>query len=134
MKNQLLARLRLSVLFVCLIACLSAVASALADSTLLLNDVRTIATAGISKPLEFQFDITAPGTYAVTLSDIGAQQTPAAPLASVNMALADTKSLVGTPLTTAGTLQFTARPPAATACMLSERRGRFLVLAPLPSK
>jgi len=108
LKNQLLARSRLSVLLVCLVACLLPLRSALADSTLLLNDVRTIATAGIGKPLEFQFDITAPGTYAVTLSDIGAQQTPAAPLASVKMALADTKELVGTPLTAAGTLQFTA--------------------------
>lgn len=106
--NQLLARWRLSVLFCCVVACLLPLRSALADTTFLLNDVRTIATAGTSKPLEFQFDITAPGTYAVTLSDIGAQQTPAAPLASVKMALADTKALVGTPLTAAGTLQFTA--------------------------
>ncbi len=70
--------------------------------------MRTIATAGVAAPLEFQFDISDPGTYAVTLSDLGAQATPAAPLASVKMALADTKALVGTPLTAAGTLQFTA--------------------------
>jgi hypothetical protein len=106
LKNLLLARSRL--LFVCLVACLLPLRSALADTTLLLNDVRTIATGSISKPLEFQFDITAKGTYAVTLTDLGAQQTPAAPLASVKMALADTKGLVGTPLTAAGTLQFTA--------------------------
>ena len=107
MKNLLLARLRL--LFVCLVAYLLPQHAALAaDSTLLLNDVRTIATAGVPAPLEYQFDISDPGTYVVTLSDLGALQTPAAPLASVKMALADTKALVGTPLTAPGTLQFTA--------------------------
>lgn len=111
MKNLLLARPRL--LLVCLVACLFPLRAALADTTPLLNEVRTIATGGVAAPLEFQFDILDPGTYAVTLSDLGAQQTPSAPLASLKLALADTRALVGTPLTAAGTLQFTAAAPGS---------------------
>jgi hypothetical protein len=79
----------------------------------LLDDVRTIAASGSPAAAEHDFDITVPGTYTVQLTDLGALLTPAAPLASVTLALTSADALVGTPLVGAGTLQFTAANPGS---------------------
>ncbi len=74
----------------------------------LLSEVHTIAAASTGVPKEFSFHISGAGTYQVTLTDLGALLTPAAPLASVKMALTSGSTLVGAPITGAGTLTFTA--------------------------
>ncbi|HUL19420.1 MAG TPA: hypothetical protein VLV29_09160 [Steroidobacteraceae bacterium] len=75
------------------------------------TDVHTIASASTAVPVEEQFDIANAGTYQVTLTDLGALETPAAPLAAVKLAITKGTQLVGTPLIGPGTLQFTATSP-----------------------
>ena len=74
----------------------------------LLDDVHTVATSAVAVPVEHDVTIAAAGTYQVQLTDLGAQLTPAAPLASVKLAITGGDALVGTPLVGAGTVQFTA--------------------------
>jgi hypothetical protein len=74
----------------------------------LLSEVNTVAAATQGVPVEYTFNVAQTGTYTVTLTDLGAQQTPAAPLASVALAISTGSTIVGTPLTAAGTMQFTA--------------------------
>ena len=76
--------------------------------TTLLNTVNTLAAPTQGVPIQETFQITTAGTYTVTLVDFGAQQTPAAPLASVGLAVTNGSAIVGTPLTAAGSAQFTA--------------------------
>ena len=76
-----------------------------ATAQTLLNQVHTIAAATTAVPVEETFDVTAAGTYAVTLTDLGATLNPPAPLAAVKMAVTNSSgSLVGTVLVGAGTL------------------------------
>lgn len=77
----------------------------------ILSEVHTVATASTAVPVEHPFSISAAGTYQVTLTDLGAQLTPGAPLASVKMAVTSGSKLVGTPITAAGTLTFTTTGP-----------------------
>ncbi|MBV8784999.1 MAG: hypothetical protein JOZ67_12490 [Gammaproteobacteria bacterium] len=72
------------------------------------TEVHTIATASTGVPVEHQIDITTPGTYQVTLTDLGAQLSPPAPLASLKAAVTSGTTLVGTPLSGAGVLTFNA--------------------------
>jgi hypothetical protein len=74
----------------------------------LVNEVLTIATSSTGVPVEHDFTISAAGSYEVTLTDLGADSTPSAPLASVALAVSYGDALVGMPLIGAGTLKFTA--------------------------
>lgn len=80
----------------------------------LLNEVHTIADASQAVPLECSFDVSVAGTYQVTLSDLGVVtgSAPAvpAPLAAVKLAVTSGSTIVGTPLTAAGNMQFAAIP------------------------
>lgn len=74
-----------------------------------LNQVHTLAAATTGVPVEETFTVTTAGTYQVTLTDFGAALSPAAPLASVALAVTSSDdTIVGTPLSTAGTLTLTA--------------------------
>jgi tetratricopeptide (TPR) repeat protein len=78
----------------------------------LLNEVHTIADASQAVPLECSFDVSVAGTYQVTLTDLGVEtgSSPAvpAPLAVVKLAVTSGSTIVGTPLTAAGSMQFAA--------------------------
>lgn len=97
---------------------LNVTCSGAADLPGLLNEVHTIADASQAVPLECSFDVSNPGTYQVTLSDLGTQPAtdPAAPpvpapLAAVKLAVTTGSTLVtSTPamLTAPGSLQFAA--------------------------
>ena len=76
----------------------------------LLDTVHTVAAATQAVPLEFTFSISNPGTYGVELTDLGAQLTPPAPLASVELAITNGAAIVGSPLTEAGSSSFKASP------------------------
>ena len=105
----------------CLLACLDAHAQ---SSAPLLNTVHTVAATTTGVPVEETFNITTAGTYQIALSDLGAQLTPAAPLASVKLAITSGSSLVSltaasgstvtsnTQLVGAGTATFSAQPGA----------------------
>jgi hypothetical protein len=82
------------------------VSNAYAQSALF-DDVHTIAASSVAVPVEHSFNIANPGQYTATLVDLGATLTPAAPLASVKMAVTSGSSVVGT-LTAPGPLTFTA--------------------------
>jgi hypothetical protein len=72
------------------------------------DEVHSVAASTQGVPVEYSFNITQTGTYQVTLTDLGAQLNPAAPLAAVKLAVTQGDAIVGTPLTQAGTTQFTA--------------------------
>jgi hypothetical protein len=71
-------------------------------ATPIFSEVHTIAAPTTGVPQEFDFSVTTAGNYTVTLTDLGASLN--APLASVGLAVTSGTSLVGTPLTAAGTL------------------------------
>ncbi|MGH8209673.1 MAG: beta strand repeat-containing protein [Steroidobacteraceae bacterium] len=104
-------------------ACLLVCGNCLAQtSTPLLDEVHTVAASTTGVPVEETFNITATGIYQVTLTDLGAQLSPAAPLASVKLAITGGSTLVNltaasgstvtgnTQLTAAGSATFTAQP------------------------
>jgi hypothetical protein len=74
----------------------------------LVNEVHTLATASQAVPIEQSFSVTDAGTYQVQLTDVGAAQSTPAPLKYVALAITNGSTIVGTPLTAAGTTQFTA--------------------------
>ena len=74
----------------------------------LLDVVHTVAGPDVPVPAEHSFSVSAAGTYNVTLTDLGTQLSPPAPLASVEMAITSGNAIIGTPLMAAGTLTFTA--------------------------
>jgi tetratricopeptide (TPR) repeat protein len=88
---------------VCIFACANSHAQ-----TALLNEVHTVAASTVAVPVEETFSISTPGNYQVTLIDLGTQLTPSAPLASVKLAITSGNTVVGTPLTAAGSAQFSA--------------------------
>src|SRR5262249_61589689 len=72
--------------------------------TVLLNELHTIADPSQVVPVEHSFDVSIPGTYRVTLVDLGAAFQPTAlPLASVKLSVTDGDALIGTPLSAPGT-------------------------------
>ena len=77
----------------------------------LLEEVHTIAAPMTAVPIEHDFTISQAGTYQVTLTDLGASLTPAAPLAAVKLAVSGGGALVGTPLVGAGTLTLSNLAP-----------------------
>jgi hypothetical protein len=85
-------------------------AGAQAQNTPLFQEVHTIAAQSTGVPIEHSIDIANAGTYQVELKDFGAGATPATPLASLKMAITSGSTIVGTPLASAGTVQFTATP------------------------
>jgi hypothetical protein len=77
----------------------------------LFNQVHTIAAATTGVPVEEPFTISTAGTYTLTLTDLGAELSPSAPLASVALAVTNSQDqIVGTPLQAAGTLTLSAIP------------------------
>ena len=70
-------------------------------------EVHTVASNTQAVPVEYPFQTSDADTYQVTLVDLGAAQTPSAPLASVAFALTNGSSIVGTPVMAAGSMQFT---------------------------
>jgi hypothetical protein len=96
----------------CLLFCIDAQAQTAAP---LLNQVHTIAATGQPVPVEETFNITTAGTYQVTLTDLGAQASPSAPLASATLAISSGNAIVGTPIVstsgaTSWNTTFTAQP------------------------
>lgn len=85
-------------------------ASAAFAQTALLNDVHTVTTSDSAPAVEHDFTISTAGTYTVTLSDLGAALPTPAPLASVEMAITQGNTIVGTPkiLTSTGSITFNA--------------------------
>src|SRR5579885_3447267 len=75
----------------CLFVCLASHAQ---TSTPLYSTVHTVAASTTAVPVEETFNISAAGTYQITLTDIGAQLTPAAPLAAVKLAVSSGSTLV----------------------------------------
>jgi hypothetical protein len=72
------------------------------------SEVHTISAPGQAVPLEFTLNIGATGTYQITLTDLGAAMTPAAPLQSVKLAITLGSTIVGTPLSAPGSSSFNA--------------------------
>src|ERR1700734_3936073 len=71
--------------------------------TALVGTTHTVVAQGQPPAVEHNFTITTAGTYSVTLTDLGTQLPTPAPLASVAMAVTQGSSVVGTPVTAAGT-------------------------------
>jgi hypothetical protein len=92
-----------------LLASLAAAPGAAASAPIF-DEVHTIAAPTVGVPQEFTFSVTTPGTYTVTLTDLGKQLTPSAPLATVKMAVSSADALVGSPLVGEGTLTLTSIP------------------------
>jgi hypothetical protein len=86
-----------------LLVCSNALHVVHAQSTLL-DEVHTIAAPTTAVPVEHSFTVATAGDYNVTLTDLGAQLNPTAPLASVKLAVTSNDTLVGTALVGAGTL------------------------------
>ena len=74
----------------------------------LLTEVHTVAGPTVAVPLEFDVSISSAGNYQITLTDLGALLPTPAPLTSVALALTSGGSIVGTPLTAAGSTTFSA--------------------------
>jgi plastocyanin len=91
-----------------LAACALLSSTAHAQSTAFFNEVHTVAGPERAVPIEDTFNISLPGTYEVTLTDLGAALNPSAPLASVKLAITSGSNVVGTPLSAAGSTTFTA--------------------------
>jgi hypothetical protein len=77
-----------------------------------LAQVHTVAAPDRAVPVEDTFNIATAGTYGITLTDLGAQLPTPAPLASVKLAITSGGSIVGTPLSAAGSTSFPATPGA----------------------
>ncbi|MDB6011880.1 MAG: hypothetical protein JWL65_4130 [Gammaproteobacteria bacterium] len=92
-------------LLACLLACVNAHAQ-----TVLFNKVHTIAAATQAVPVEETLTITTAGNYQVTLVDLGSQISAGAALTAVELAITSGNTVVGTPLTAAGSAQFAATP------------------------
>ncbi|MGH8211524.1 MAG: hypothetical protein ACREU6_18380, partial [Steroidobacteraceae bacterium] len=81
----------------------------------LVDEVHTVAAATQGVPVEETFNITAAGIYQVTLTDLGAQLSPSAPLAYAQLAITSGSTVVGKPLVasagnTSWSTTFTAQP------------------------
>lgn len=73
--------------------------------TPIVTTVHTVTAAGQAPAVEHDFTVQNAGTYTVTVVDLGAKLTPAAPLSSVAMAVTQGTAIAGTPasVTAAGT-------------------------------
>src|SRR5215472_2776279 len=95
---------------VALLATCWALTTAAFGQTPPLEVVQTLAAPDRAVPVEDTFNITTAGTYAITLTDLGAQLPAPAPLASVKLAITSGSSIVGTPLSAAESANFDAAP------------------------
>jgi hypothetical protein len=84
-------------------------ADAYADVPLPL-EVHTVASATSVVPAEHTFTVSLAGTYQLTLTDFGATATPAVPMTALKLAITSGGTIVGTPLTAAGSMTFSATP------------------------
>lgn len=109
MRSHRAARIRRALRIVPLaVAALAAGAAALAQ-TALVGTTHTVVAPGQPPAVEHNFTAAAAGTYSVTLTDLGSKLPTPAPLAAVAMAVTQGSSIVGIPVTTAGTaITFTA--------------------------
>jgi len=90
----------------CMFVCINSLAQT--SQTQLVNAVHTVAAATQAVPLEYSLPALQPGTYQVTLTDLGAQLPTSAPLASAELAVTANNAIVGTPLvTTSGSTTWT---------------------------
>ena len=71
--------------------------------TALVGTTHTVVAQGQPPAVEHIFTVTTAGSYSVTLTDLGSKLPTPAPLASVAMAVTQGSSIVGTPVTAAGT-------------------------------
>src|ERR1700742_1857059 len=83
-------------------------ANAYAQTNVPYEEVHTVADNAHAVPVEHSFDISVAGNYQIALTDLGAALTPSAPVASLKLVLTKGADVVGQPLLTAGTMQFTA--------------------------
>jgi hypothetical protein len=74
----------------------------------LLDEVHSVGSTDSAVPIENTFTIANPGTYEVTLTDLGAQLPTPAPVVSVRLAVTRGSAVVGTPIKAAGKLRFDA--------------------------
>ena len=81
---------------------LAASTGALAQAALV-GTTHTVVAQGQPPAVEHNFTVTTAGNYSVTLTDLGSKLPTPAPLASVAMAVTQGSSIVGTPVTAAGT-------------------------------
>lgn len=109
MRPHRAARLRRALRIVPLaVAALASGTGALAQ-TALVGTTHTVVAKGQPPAVEHNFTITSAGSYSVTLTDLGSKLPTPAPLASVAMAVTQGGSIVGTPVTAAGSpITFTA--------------------------
>jgi len=111
---------------ICMLICASSHAQ-----TALFNEVHTIADVTKGVPVEHTFNVSLAGTYKVTLIDLGATLTPAAPLAAVKLAITSGATLVPlatssgatTLLAAAGSAQFDATAGTAYVVHIVGARG-----------
>jgi hypothetical protein len=80
----------------CLFVCINSHAQT-SSQTQLVNVVSTVAAATQAVPLDEKLPALQPGTYQVTLTDLGAQLTPSAPLATAELGVTGGNAVVGTP-------------------------------------
>jgi hypothetical protein len=95
------------------------------------STVHTVAASDQAVPLEYTFTIGTPGNYQLTLTDLGAQAPFNAPLAYVKLAITSGTTIVGTPLTAAGTTQFSAATPGTYVIHVTGKPGTGLGSGPI---
>jgi hypothetical protein len=109
MRPHRAARFRRALPIVPLAVAALAAGTAAVAQTALVGTTHTVVAQGQPPAVEHNFTATAAGTYSVTLTDLGSKLPTPAPLASVAMAVTQGSSIVGTPVTAAGTaITFTA--------------------------
>lgn len=109
----------------CLLVCLDSYAQ---TDTPLLDTVQTIAAATTAVPVQETLKITTAGTYQINLTDLGAQSTPATPLASLKLAISSGDALVN--LTAVGTATVnnqTQLVGAGSATFSAAQPGNYLI-------
>ena len=85
-------------------------AAVLAQTTVL-DDDHTVVGTGTAVPVEHDFQITAAGTYTVTVTDLGEQFATPLPLSTLEVAVTANDALQGTPVIIEGTGAATSTTP-----------------------
>ncbi len=109
---------------VCLLVCLDSHAQTPAAP--LLTFVHTVAASTTGVPVEQAFNITTAGTYQIKLTDVGALNTPATPLASVKLGITSGSSLVALTAATGSTVTTNALVGAGSATF-SAQPGSYII-------
>lgn len=109
MRSHRAARFRRALRIASLAAAALAAGTGALAQTALVGTTHTVVAQGQPPAVEHNFMITTAGSYSVTLTDLGSKLPTPAPLASVAMAVTQGGSIVGTPVTAAGSpITFTA--------------------------